>query len=48
MSWRLIASAVEGEDWWYRIGSLERTEVSECRDIEPGMLWGGHPIAGSG
>jgi len=41
MSWRLIAGAFRGEDWWHRSGSLERTEVSECRDIELGILSGG-------
>ena len=41
MSWRLIDSAVGGEDWWGRIGSLESAEVSECWEAEPGMLWAG-------
>ena len=41
MSWRLIDSAVEGEYWWGRIGLLERAEVSESWEAEPGMLWVG-------
>ena len=41
MSWRLIDSAVGGEDWWVRIGSLERVEVSECLEAAHGMPWAG-------